>query len=215
MTKKKTIQKLVRKEKPGVPAYLSGPEWDRASRGLLAVAINNQDGAFAKAYDIGRRPDDAVFLSLFKGVDRWVFGVDDADAIALHALAACGPDASETIARTVESLVKLGREALEHPGPDDTVGEFYGRSLQMAKTLLANLRVGRGNGSVELHTEGFGTLAEFGALVEADIERGGDAEPGEERSNEVTHGRRLRQSDHPPDPKRSAGDCYFEFMTSK
>ena len=48
------IQTLVRKVKPGIPAYLSGPEWDQASRGLLAVAFNNQDGAFAKAYDIGR-----------------------------------------------------------------------------------------------------------------------------------------------------------------
>ena len=84
------IQKLVRKVSPGIPAYLSGPEWDRASRGLLAVAINNQGGAFAKAYDLGR-PDDAVVLSLFKGVDRWVFGVDDADAIAVHALAVCDP----------------------------------------------------------------------------------------------------------------------------
>ena len=83
---------------PGVPAYLSGPEWDRASRGLLAVAINNRGGAFAKAYDLGR-PDDAVVLPLFKGVDRWVFGVDDADAIAVHALAVCGPEVSETIAR--------------------------------------------------------------------------------------------------------------------
>ena len=53
-----------------------------------------------------------------------MFGVDDADAIALHALAVCGTDASESIARTIESLVKLGRKALEHPGPDDAVSEL-------------------------------------------------------------------------------------------
>ena len=81
------IQKLVRRVKPGVPAYLSGPEWERVSRGVLAVTINNQDGAFAKGYVLGR-PDDAVVLSLFKSVDRWVFGIDDANAIVPRA-AAC------------------------------------------------------------------------------------------------------------------------------
>ena len=167
----KDILKLIRKVNPGVPAYVSGPEWDRASRGLLAVAINNQDGVFAKAYDIGRtEPGDAEFLSLFKGVDRWVFGVDDADVIALHALAVCSTGASETIARSVESLAKLGRKDLEHPGPDGAVGEFHGRGLQMVRMLLANLRVGRGIGSVELHTAGFGTLEELGALLEADYQ---------------------------------------------
>ena len=70
----------------------------------------------------------------------------------------------------VESLVKLGREAVEHPGPDRAVSEFHGRALQMITRLLTNLRVGRGNSSVELHTKGFGTLAEFGALIEADFD---------------------------------------------
>ena len=172
------IQKLVRKAGPGVPAYLSGPEWDRASRGLLAVAINNEDGVFAKAYDLGR-PDDAVMLSLFKGVDRWVIGVDDADAIAVHALSVCGGEATEPMARTLESLVKLGREALEHPGPDDAVGEFVGRGLRMAKALLANLSIGRGDGSVELHAAGFGSLAEFASIVEAETDQA--ATPNEDK----------------------------------
>jgi len=161
------IQKLIRKGKPEIPAHLSGPEWDRASRGLLAVVINNHEGAFAKNYDLGR-PDDAVVLSLFKGVDRWVFGVDDADAIALNALAFCGTGASESLSRAIESLVKLGREALEDPAPE-MENELQGRALQMVKGLLANLQVGHGDGSVELHTEGFGTLAEFGELVEHDF----------------------------------------------
>ena len=161
------IQKLIRKVKPGLPAYLTGPEWDLASRGLLAIAFNNQDGAFAKAYDLGR-PDDAEVLSLFKGVDRWVFGVDDADAISLHAMAVCGTNASETIAGKVESLVKLGRAALEHPGPE-VASELNGHALPMVKGLLANLRVGHDNGSVQLHTAGFGTLAELGAIIEADL----------------------------------------------
>ena len=82
----KVIRKLAGRRAPPLPAFLRGPDWERACRGLLAVAINNQDGAFAKSYDLGR-PDDAVVLSLFKGVDHWTFSVDDADAIVLRA---CG-----------------------------------------------------------------------------------------------------------------------------
>ena len=67
-----------------MPAFVQNTDWERASRGLLAFAINNQDDAFAKHYDLGR-PDDAVVLSLFKGVDWWIAGVDDDDAIVLHA----------------------------------------------------------------------------------------------------------------------------------
>ena len=98
----------------------------------------------------------------------------------MHALAACSNGASETIARAVESLLKLGREAIEHPEPAATLNEFHGLALQMIKGLLANLRVGRRNGLVELHTEGLGSLAEFGTLLEAEFDEGSDAEPGQE-----------------------------------
>ena len=65
------------------PSYVRGPGWERASGGLLAIAIGNEDGTFAKQYDLGR-PDDAVTLSLFKDVNHWTFWVDDASSIALH-----------------------------------------------------------------------------------------------------------------------------------
>ena len=99
-----------------------------------------------------------MFLSLFKGVDRWVFGVDDADTIAVHALAICGPEAAQTMARKLESLVKPAGKPSSIPGLSGIMAAASGCS-----TLLANLRVGHGKGSVELQTEGFGTLAELGA----------------------------------------------------
>ncbi len=49
------IRKLAGQGAPPRPAFLRGPDWERASRGLLAVAIGNQDGAFAKSYDLKRR----------------------------------------------------------------------------------------------------------------------------------------------------------------
>jgi len=165
------IQKLVRRQNPVVPAYLTGPDWERVSRGLLAVAIHNQDGEFAKQYDLGR-PDDAVVLSLFKGVDRWVFGVDDADAIVLHAAAACRDGASATIARLVESLVKRERDAMTaSPEPDTAATDFDEDRffLRFERTLLTKLRVGHDDRSVDLRADGVGTLADFGSFVEAGV----------------------------------------------
>ena len=108
------IRKIVSDNDPAPPTYLSGKAWERASRGLVAYAIKNRDDSFTKHYDLGR-PDDAVVLSLFKGVDWWVFGVDDADPIVLHADATCRDrDASEAISRSLDSLIKLGRQYSEH-----------------------------------------------------------------------------------------------------
>jgi len=164
----RTIRILLGRPKHFLPAHLASTDWERVSRGLLAVAVQNQDGQFAKAYDLGR-PDDAVVLSLFKGVDRWVFGVDDADPIALHATAACRGDASGTIARAVESVVKMWQDTIVDPEPGTTVDEFLNRGTLMFKTLLTNLRVEHDDLAVDVRAEGFGTLAEFGAVVETEI----------------------------------------------
>jgi hypothetical protein len=155
-------------------AYIRGPDWERASRGLLAVAINNEDGAFAKQYDLGRA-DDAVTLSLVKGVNHWTFWVDDADSIALHAAAACqSGEASQAISGVVDSLLKLARTAFQElPAPEARgVGpdESAYREYHMLKALLANLRVEHTERSVELLTDGFGTLAEFGSFIKAEAD---------------------------------------------
>jgi hypothetical protein len=47
------FQEMLSREKPVVPAYLAGKDWEPFSRGILAVAINNRDGMFTKSY--GRR----------------------------------------------------------------------------------------------------------------------------------------------------------------
>ena len=164
-----TIRKLAGQGAPPQPAFLRGPDWERASRGLLAVAIGNQDGAFAKSYDL-KRPDDAVVLSLFKGVDRWTFAVEDADAIVLRAAAACrGSDVSEVIARSIDSLVKLGRDAIDHADPKAKEFADHERMLRMITSLMANLRVEHTDRSVGIHTDGFGTLADLASIIEAEM----------------------------------------------
>jgi hypothetical protein len=155
---------------PPLPAHLSGPDWDQASRGLLAVAFNNKDGALAKTYDVGR-PDDAVVLSLLKDVDRWTFGIDDTDAIALQASAAFrSSEAAEAIIRAAESLLKLGRAGLEHPDPKAVKSSADERMLRIGQRFLASVRAERVEQSVKLRADGFGTHAEFASIVAAEGE---------------------------------------------
>jgi hypothetical protein len=162
------IRKLAGQGAPPLPAFLRGPDWERASRGLLAVAIGNQDGAFAKSYDL-KRPDDAVVLSLFKGVDLWTFAVEDADAIVLRATAACrSGDVSQVIARSIDSLVKLGRDAINHADPKAKEFADHERMFRMITSLMANMRVEHTDRSVGVHTDGFGTFADFAAVIEVE-----------------------------------------------
>ena len=101
------IRKIAGGERHALPAFFRGKEWERASRGLVAIAIKNIDDTFTKHFDLGR-PDDSVALSLFKGLDAWILGVDDADAIVLHAHAiGRNRNASEAVSRQIDSLIKL------------------------------------------------------------------------------------------------------------
>ena len=165
------IRKMVGGAKPESPAFLRGKDWERASRGLIAVAIKNQDGTFMKHYDLGR-PDDAVVLSLFNGIDSWVFGVDDADALVLHAEAASGGhDASEAVSRQIDSLIKLGRQflltELDPKSPEVAAHDLVARML---KALAANVRVAHSDDAITVETRDFGTLADFAAVVEGEAQ---------------------------------------------
>ena len=163
------IRKLAGPEAPPLPAFLRGPDWERACRGLLAVAVNNQDGAFAKSFDMGR-PEDAAALSFFKGVDHWTFSVDDADAIVLRAAAAClSGDASQAIARSIDSLLKQYRDLVDHADPQERSAAAHDPAGRMVTSLVTNLRVERTDRSLGIHTGGFGTLADFAAIIEASV----------------------------------------------
>ncbi len=126
------------------------------------------DDTFAKHYDLGR-PDDAVVLSLFKGVDWWVFGVDDADPIVLHADASCRDrDASEAISRSIDSLIKLGRQYSEHNGPKSPDAEAHDQIARMLKALVASVRVVATDNAITVQAQNFGSLADFATIVESE-----------------------------------------------
>jgi hypothetical protein len=169
------IRKIVAADKPESPAFLRGKDWERASRGMIAGAIKNQDGAFTKHYDLGR-PDDAMVLSLFKGINSWVFGVDDADALVLHAEAtSSGHDASDAVSRQIDSLIKLGRQfllvELDPKSPEVAAHDLVARML---KALAANVRVEHSDSAITVETQDFGTLADFAAVVEGQAQESKD-----------------------------------------
>jgi len=166
------IRKIATGEGLALPAFLRGKEWERASRGLVAIAIKNSDDTFAKHYDLGRpNAEDAVVLSLFKGIDWCVFGVDAADAIVLHADATTrGRDASEAVVRQIDSLIKLGRQfvlqALDPKSPEGAAPENIAR---MSRALAANVRVDHTDTAISVQTQAVGTLVEFAAIVSYDV----------------------------------------------
>ena len=110
-----------------------------------------------------------MVLSLFKGIDWCVFGVDDADAIVLHADATSrGRAASEAVSRQIDSLIKLGRQFVQQLDPKSP--EFVGHELfaGMLKAMAANVRVEHTDKTVTVQTQGFATLADFAAIVEGE-----------------------------------------------
>ncbi|MDG3004957.1 M56 family metallopeptidase [Paludisphaera mucosa] len=150
------------------PDYLRGPEWERASRGLLAVVIGNQDGAFAKQYDLGRPSDVAP---LFQGVDRWVLGVDDADALAVRGVAACRDgEASQAVGRFIDSAIPAARaewQADLDRTPPHTKSQALG--IGVLRGFLDKIQVRRADRSVELVVDGFASLADLAAVIESEL----------------------------------------------
>jgi hypothetical protein len=164
-----TIRKMAGGARPPTPAFLREPAWERASRGLATLAIKNQDDTFTKKYDFGR-PDeeDKLVLALLKGIDCWMFGVDDANSIVLHADAISrGREASEAVSGQIDTLLAIGRQfllqELDPKSPEVAAHELIAR---VVKAMAANVRVEHTEKTVTVRTQDFATLADFAAIVE-------------------------------------------------
>jgi beta-lactamase regulating signal transducer with metallopeptidase domain len=151
---------------PAIPNFASGIDWERSKRALLAVAINNTFGEISNAYDLAR-PDDKVVLDLFKNVDHWLFHVEDAESIAVHAHAACNSVCGERIASSAKSLLDMARSSLQARTAKAPTGTTQERAWRMLGGLVQNVRVNDGPLEVDVNSNGFGTLADFGSIMEA------------------------------------------------
>ncbi len=154
------IRKIASDNDPAPPTPLSRKAWERASPRLVAIAVKNRDDSFTKHYDL------AVVLSLFKGADWWVIGVDDADLIVLHADASCRDrDASEAISRSIDSLIKLGRQYSEHNGRKLPDAKAHDQIARMLKALVANVSILQTDNAIAVHAENFGSLADYATII--------------------------------------------------
>ncbi len=159
------IRKIAGGEGHALPALFRGKEWAHASRGLVAIAIKNNDDTFTKHFDLGR-PDDAVALSLFKGLDAWILGVDDADAIVVNAHAiGRNRNTSEAVSRQIDSLIMLGRQFLQQLDPKSPEIASHELFTRMVKALAANVRVEQTGNAITVQAQNFGSLADFAAIV--------------------------------------------------
>jgi hypothetical protein len=159
------LLKVLSRAKPVIPSILSGTDWERSERALLAIVIGNKHGEISKTYDLGR-PDDKLAVGLFKNVDHWLFRVDDTDSITIHAHAACNADCDEEIAGTAESLVEMARASLQARPINSQASPIQERGWRMLAGLVQNARVTHGAHEVEVRSDGFGTLTDFGSIIE-------------------------------------------------
>jgi hypothetical protein len=164
------IRKIASGAESPPPAHLQSNEWAQASRGLIAIAFNNRNDAFAKHYD-PHRADDAVVLSFFKGLDSWILGVEDADAITLQGKGACrDPGSAAAVSRSLDSLIKRGRDYIERNAPKAPDAGAHDVILRMLKALMANVRVLHTDNSVGLRSDGLGTLADVALVVDGEAQ---------------------------------------------
>jgi hypothetical protein len=165
--KEDQIKEFLARETPQPPAYLRGSDWDRVSRDLLAVAVDNHEDIFAKVYDLGRK-DDKVVLNLIQGVDRLVLGLADSDQLALgFDLTARTGSAAEASAQAIRNLVMLGQASLKAVPHDQ---QEFKDSLRMAELFLAHLRVDQDGRTVHPHSEAFGSLADLASILKLTME---------------------------------------------
>lgn len=150
------------------PDFLRGRVWEEASRGLLAVGIDNHDGAFAKRYDRGFR-DEATVLNFFRGVDHWALTVADADDLRVQARAACLDRDSGRFLDDVAGWGLLALRSWEEldPARPAQAGHEAAISLlrRFANGLSTNLSIDH---SVQVFAKDFGTLAELAAVLDAE-----------------------------------------------
>jgi hypothetical protein len=146
------------------PAYARGKAWDRVSRGLLAVALDNRDGQLEQDLK-NDEPEVVDISSLFVKADVWTLGIDDADTISLKAIATCrNTESSAKTAGATEALLTTLR-GLAVEAPVAAVPKERAPAREVVRQLLLNSKIAREEGLVVLRTTCSPTIADLFALA--------------------------------------------------
>jgi hypothetical protein len=163
------IKTLIANGAPPKPEYLRGADWDRVSRKLVAVAINNQAGVFAKGFDPNRE-DDKEILPFFNGVESCFVGVPDDDRLSFQISGACPkPENREMIIKAFTNNFKELREQFKQLGVGQIVWNLD-PTLRVYKNVIEKVRIVERNGSLEIVAEDFGKFAELPSILNTVLE---------------------------------------------
>jgi beta-lactamase regulating signal transducer with metallopeptidase domain len=145
-------------------AFARGKAWDRVSRGLFAVALDNRDGQLARELK-NDEPEVVDISSLFQHAEVWTLGIDDADTIALKAIATCrDAESVAKTARATEALLATLR-GLAVEAPVAAVPKERAPAREVVRQLLLNSKLEREEGLVVLRTNCSPTIADLFALA--------------------------------------------------
>ncbi len=163
-----TIRQHLARAVPAAPAYLREYDWERASRGLLAIAIDNRDDRFVKPYERApAEPEDKAVLELFAGIDRWIIGVPDAPTLSVIARATPrNLRAGLGVMRAINALAELGRVAATSAPAGVIPNEA---AMRVYRGLLANLQIGAAGGGVTVGAQHFGTLGDIAEMIRVQL----------------------------------------------
>ena len=179
------LKPIVTGSEPEAPGFLRGADWREASRGLAAVALNNQDGAILKFLSEIWEGDGLIVGTAFMGVERWVASVADTEEIAVRAEATTrSPLTAGVFSWGLSKLVDMARTEIRPRPPVDPAISRAAAHLrdddhtetaqlirleakvdQIPTDALARLKVEVIGPAVRVGSAGFATAAEVGRML--------------------------------------------------
>jgi beta-lactamase regulating signal transducer with metallopeptidase domain len=149
------------------PEFVSGADWQKVERGLIALAIDNHDDRWRLDRETAE-PDDLLVAPLLQNAKRWICGVEGVDSLIVCAIATCGTDEKgQSVSRTAESLFAMLRGAFEKT---NVVRADKGKEalFRLARELLQGCKLRRDASVIEVSVECHHTLEDLVTILLAD-----------------------------------------------
>lgn len=153
------IVKMIQGRSAGTPAIAKTEAWERVSRDLLAVAIDNRKGDWTKIVQGSK--EEATVLPFVEKVETWVASLANQDGLAMQATADCSAsEPAAALARTIEAVLQPIRlfAASKSSEPNSPASK-------LGVEMLAKTEVRQSSRNVTVGLTNFGTVAEFFARI--------------------------------------------------
>jgi beta-lactamase regulating signal transducer with metallopeptidase domain len=130
------------------PDLVTGDDWRKAERGLLACALDNLGGRWTLDAESGE-PEDLPIAPLVQSASRWIFGVDHVDRLTFRAIGTCGSSQDpKAVAKFAESFLTSARSKA-----DAANLTAHSQTLRVMKDLIRTCRVHQAGNAIDLTAE--------------------------------------------------------------